>query len=96
MVRFQVDSTEVAAAAARTRTSSGVIRGEVAAMMGHLGQLQTAWTGQAAAAFGACAEQWRATQGQVEATLEQITLALDSASRTYAEAEQAAHSLFSG
>ena len=94
MSRFQVDSAEVAQAAAVTRASTAAIRGEVSAMMGHLTQLQGTWTGSASAAFAGCAEQWRATQAQVDAALEQITLALDTASRTYAEAEAAAHGLF--
>ncbi len=94
MARFQVDSAEVAQAAARTRVATSTIRGEVAAMMAHLVQLQSGWTGAASTAFGTCADQWRATQAQVEASLEQITLALDAASRTYAAAEVDAQGLF--
>lgn len=94
MSRFQVDSTEVARAAALTRASTAGIREEVGAMMAHLAALQSGWTGTAAAAFAGCAEQWRATQAQVESSLEQITQALDTASRTYAEAESSAQSLF--
>ncbi len=96
MVRYQVDSTEVAEAAARARVTAGTIRAEVAAMLGHLGQLQGTWTGSASAAFGACADQWRVAQAQVEAALEQITGALDVAAHTYADAEASAHSLFTG
>lgn len=94
MVRFQVDSAEVAQAAAQTRVATSAIRGEVAAMMAHLVQLQSGWTGEASVAFGTCADQWRATQAQVEASLEQITVALDAASRTYADAEVNAQGLF--
>ncbi|MPV38096.1 WXG100 family type VII secretion target [Georgenia subflava] len=94
MARFQVDSAEVALAAAQTRTTTSTIRAEVAAMMNHLLQLQASWTGTAAAAFGGCADQWRATQAQVESSLEQITLSLDAASRTYADAEASAQGLF--
>jgi 6 kDa early secretory antigenic target len=94
MARFQVDSAEVALAAAQTRTTTSTIRAEVTAMMNHLVQLQATWTGTASAAFGSCADQWRATQAQVEASLEQITLALDTASRTYADAEASAQGLF--
>jgi early secretory antigenic target protein ESAT-6 len=94
MVRYQVDSAEVAQAAAQTRATAGTIQAEVAAMLGHLGQLQGSWTGSASAAFGACADQWRVAQAQVEAALEQITGALDAAARTYADAEASAHGLF--
>ena len=94
MARFQVDSSEVAAAAARTAATTASIRSEVAAMMAHLVQLQGTWTGSASAAFGACADQWRATQVQVEAAHEQIGAALDSAAVTYADAEAGAQSLF--
>ena len=94
MSRFQVDSTEVARAAARPRARTAVIRDEVPAMRAHLSALQAGWTGAAAAAFAGCAESWRATQTQVELSLEQVTHALDTASRTYAEAEASAQSLF--
>lgn len=94
MARFQVDSAEVAQAAAQTRLSTSAIRTEVTAMMAHLVQLQSGWTGAAAASFGMCADQWRGTQAQVEASLEQITLALDAASRTYEDAEFNAQGLF--
>ncbi|UNX55308.1 WXG100 family type VII secretion target [Georgenia sp. TF02-10] len=94
MSRYQVDSIEVAQAAARTRASTATIRAEVAAMMAHLVQLQGSWTGAAATAFAGCTEQWRATQTQVEASLEQITVALDAASQTYADAEASAQGLF--
>ncbi|WP_127131174.1 WXG100 family type VII secretion target [Georgenia sp. SYP-B2076] len=94
MARFQVDSAEVAHAAAQTRMTTSTIRAEVTAMMNHLVQLQGSWTGSASAAFSTCADQWRSTQAQVEATLEQITLALDTASRTYADAETNAQGLF--
>lgn len=94
MARFQVDSGEVQAASARTAAAASQIRTEVAAMMGHLTQLQGSWTGAASASFGACAEQWRATQAQVEVSLDQISAALTTAASTYEEAEAGAQSLF--
>jgi WXG100 family type VII secretion target len=94
MARYQVDSAEVAQAAALTRAATGTISAEVAAMMGHLVQLQGTWTGVASNAFGACADQWRVTQAQVEAALEQITVALDAAAQSYDDAEAHAHGLF--
>lgn len=94
MARFQVDSGEVATAAAQVRTTAGSVRTEVSAMMAHLVALQSTWTGGASAAFTTCAEQWRTLQSQVEANLDQISLALDSAARGYDDAETSAHGMF--
>lgn len=93
-MRFEVDSTEVEAAAARARASAGVIHVEVAGMMTQLLDLQSTWSGAAAQSFAAVAQEWRATQQVVEQSLAQITEALDLAGRTYAEAESSAHGLF--
>ncbi|MFD1717524.1 WXG100 family type VII secretion target [Georgenia deserti] len=94
MAQFTVDSGEIVVAAQQTRTTTANIRSEVAAMMAHLITLQQSWTGTASQAFGACADQWRATQATVEASLEQVTMALDTAARTYDDAESAAQGLF--
>ncbi|WP_371151496.1 WXG100 family type VII secretion target [Buchananella felis] len=95
-MRFQVDSAEVAAAAARTRASMGSISAEVSAMMSHLTALQSSWTGSASAAFAAVAEEWRATQAVVESNLEMIGLQLDAAANTYSAAESQAAGMFGG
>ncbi|MDO4791754.1 MAG: WXG100 family type VII secretion target [Buchananella hordeovulneris] len=93
-MRFQVDSAEVGAAAARTRASVATISAEVAAMMNHLDALQASWSGAAAAAFaGICAE-WRSTQAIVESNLEVISQQLDSVANTYATAESQALGVF--
>lgn len=94
MTRFEVDSVEVEAAAARARSSAGTIHAEVAGMMTQLLDLQSTWSGAAAESFAAVAEEWRATQQVVEQSLAQITEALDLAARTYADAETSAHGLF--
>ncbi|MGO1561586.1 MAG: WXG100 family type VII secretion target [Actinomycetaceae bacterium] len=94
MARFQVDSAEVQTAAAQVRTTAGAVRTEVGTMMAHLLTLQTTWTGTAASSFTTCSEQWRALQSQVEANLDEISLALDSAARGYEDAETAAHGMF--
>lgn len=94
MARFQVDSNEVASAAAITRQYIDAIRQDVAALMGHLNSLQGTWVGAASGAFAGAATQWRATQSQVETSLAQISTQLDQASQVYAEAELAASSLF--
>lgn len=94
MSRFEVDSAQVEAAAARARTSAAAIHGEVAGMMTQLLDLQSTWSGTAAASFTAVVQEWRATQQVVEQSLSQITEALDLAARTYADAEADAHGLF--
>lgn len=95
-MRFQVETGQVAGAAGRTRACAATISQEVSAMMGHLTALQENWTGQAAAAFGTCAANWRQTQAQVESSLQQIAALLDRASVTYDQAESNATSLFAG
>ena len=94
MSRYEVDSAHVANAAGAARASGGVIHAEVAAMMRHLAELQGTWRGAAAATFEGLMAEWRATQAQVEASLEHITQALDAAARQYEDAELAATRLF--
>lgn len=86
-MKFEVDSAEVARAAGSARVSAAAIRTEVTNMMRHLTDLQAHWRGGASAAFSATATDWRATQAQVEASLDQISMALDSGARTYEDAE---------
>lgn len=94
MTRYQVDAAEVASAAARARASAGVIHAEVASMMAQLTNLSATWSGTAASGFAAVAEDWRRTQHLVEASLTQITEALDAAAQTYTDAEASASGLF--
>ncbi|NMR20301.1 WXG100 family type VII secretion target [Cellulomonas fimi] len=94
MSRYEVDSTQVANAAAAVRGSTAAIRSEVAAMMRHLNELQDSWRGGAATAFGSVIADWAATQTRVEQSLDQITAALGAAASTYADAEAQAARLF--
>ncbi|MEE6274498.1 WXG100 family type VII secretion target [Georgenia wangjunii] len=94
MTRYEVDSAEVARAAALARQSAAAVHAEVASMMAQLVNLQSTWTGGAASSFTAVVEEWRRTQQLVEASLSQITVALDAAAQTYSDAEASAHSLF--
>lgn len=91
---FEVDSARVAQAAGAARASGAAIHVEVDAMVRHLTDLQACWRGSAAATFEGVLAQWRATQIQVEAALEEISFALDTAARQYSEAEAAATRLF--
>ena len=93
-MQYHVDAAQVSAASARAAASADAIRGEVAAMMGHLLALDSSWQGAAAAAFGDAREQWRGAQAHVEAALDAITTALAHAARSYEEAEATASRLF--
>ncbi|UFU07224.1 WXG100 family type VII secretion target [Ruania halotolerans] len=87
MARFEVDSAEVARAGANARNSAVVIQTEVTNMMRHLTALQSSWRGGASTAFTGLLTDWRATQQQVESSLEQISMALDAGAREYEGAE---------
>lgn len=93
-MRYEVDSARVAQASAAAGTSVTAIRTEVAALLRHLTELQGAWQGTAATAFGALLADWAATQRTVEASLDGITAALGTAAQHYADAEDQAARLF--
>lgn len=95
MTRFEVDTDEVGRAAAAARSSATVINTEVANMFRHLTALQSAWRGGASTAFSALATEWRGTQQQVEASLQQISTALSSTAQQYSETETSTTRLFS-
>lgn len=77
------------------RGSISRIQAEVGAMHGQLVNLQSSWTGPAAAAFQSLASEWRATQQRVEENLGAINQALGVAGQQYAEAEAANARMFS-
>ena len=91
---YQVDSEEVAGAAARAGRSAEAIRGEVAALVGQLHALEGSWQGSASTAFAGVLAQWRGAQAQVEQALESLTQALGAAATGYAEAEASAARMF--
>ncbi len=93
-MRYEVDSAQVARASAAAGASVAAIRTEVAALLRHLTDLQAGWRGGAATAFAGVVGDWAATQGRVEASLDQITAALGAAAQHYADAESAAARLF--
>jgi WXG100 family type VII secretion target len=96
MSRFEVDSTQVAAASGAVQASAQEIGSEVDRMMRHLLELQASWKGAAATSFQHVVTDWRATQERVRATLEEIQRALAVAGRQYEDAENAATRMFSG
>lgn len=94
MARFEVDSAEIMRASGNAKASATAIRTEVSAMMGHLGALQDSWRGGASSAFTAVLAEWRATQQQVESSLDSLALCLDAGSRQYEDAENSALRMF--
>lgn len=94
MTRYQVDSEAVLSATGAVRNSISRIQSEVASLHGQLANLQGSWTGQAATAFGAVVEEWKATQQRVEENLAAINQALTQAGQHYADIEQANARLF--
>lgn len=94
MTVFTVDTDAVLAVTSATRASAERIRSESSAMMSQLVQLQSSWSGSAAASFQACADQWRTAQAQVEQALAAISVALGNAASHYADAEQFSANLF--
>ena len=87
MTRYQVDSDEVLGTSSAVRASIGRIQAEVTALHGQLVNLQGSWTGQAAAAFQAVANNWHSTEQRVTEDLGAINQALALAGQQYAEAE---------
>lgn len=94
MTSFQVDSAQIASSSAAVSASIDQIRSAVSAMYANLQQLQSVWTGSAATQFGAVAQQWRAAQTRMEASLESIQNSLSQVSMLYEETENQASRLF--
>ena len=96
MSRYEVDSTQVAAASAAVQVSAQQLGEEVDRMMRRLLELQASWKGSAATSFQHVVTDWRSTQERVRLTLEEIQRALAVAGRQYEDAETAATRMFTG
>lgn len=94
MAVFSVDSDAVLSATSSVRATADRLQAETQTMLGQLTHLQSVWTGSASVAFQNSMERWRLTQQQVEQTLAEISAALGSAGRQYADAELATAGLF--
>lgn len=94
MAVFSVDSDAVLSATASVRATADRLQAETSAMMAQLSHLQSVWTGSASASFQNSVERWRLTQHQVEQALAEISAALGTAGRQYADAELATAGLF--
>ncbi|KFI63356.1 WXG100 family type VII secretion target [Bifidobacterium cuniculi] len=95
MPQYQVDSERIQASGAAVCSSINAIRQAVDGMYANLNALQDAWHGSAATQFASLASQWRASQLQMEQSLQSIQQALTQASSVYADAETMATRLFS-
>ncbi|QGQ20279.1 WXG100 family type VII secretion target [Cellulomonas sp. JZ18] len=94
MSRYEVDAAHLDGSAAAVMARAATIQAEVAGMQRQLTELQASWRGGAAGAFSALVAEWTATQARVEQSLAQIATAMQSAARTYADAEAHAARLF--
>ena len=93
-MRYEVDSARVAQGSDAVQTAAVQITAEVDRMMHCLTELQSCWTGRAAVSFQRVVGEWRTTQAQVRASLDDIQKALAAAGRQYQEVEDAAVRLF--
>ncbi|MDR5699709.1 WXG100 family type VII secretion target [Agromyces aerolatus] len=94
MSTFQVDSDQLHTATQGAQATMERIRADVGGLMAQLTGLQASWSGQASAAFQGAVAQWRATQLQVEQSLESLNQALGVSASQYLEVEQANARLF--
>jgi WXG100 family type VII secretion target len=94
MTRYQVDSEAVLTTTGAVYGSMGRIQAEVAALLGHLTNLEGSWTGAAATAFHSVVSDWKATQHRVDESLGSINRALGTAGQQYADIEASNARLF--
>lgn len=94
MAVFSVDSDAVLAATAAIRGTAERVRAETHSMLAQVTGLQGQWTGAASVAFTGVVDQWRAAHAQVDEALQALSVALETAGRQYADAEQATLGLF--
>lgn len=88
MSRYTVDSEAVQSASSTIRSITEQLRADVNNLMSQIQSLQSQWTGQAASAFNAAAQDWRTTQARVEESITELNLALGQAGTHYADVEQ--------
>lgn len=94
MTHYVVDSEAVLTGATAVRSTADRVTSEIAALDGHLADLQGRWTGSASVAFAGVIEQWRTAQRQLTESLASIDRALITAGQHYADVERANAALF--
>ena len=84
---ISVDTELLQLKSANVKATVDRISADVQSMKRGLDELQATWRGSAATNFQALVSEWALTQGKVEASLDSINLALNSAAASYAQAE---------
>ncbi|NKX56225.1 WXG100 family type VII secretion target [Arthrobacter mobilis] len=96
MAVFHVDSDALQAKSMAVQGTIGRLQAEVGTMQAGLGELESLWSGSAAANFQQLITDWRVTQLKVEESLASINAGLAQASEQYAQAEAANARMFLG
>ncbi|WP_150461950.1 WXG100 family type VII secretion target [Nesterenkonia ebinurensis] len=94
MAVFQIDTADLMAKSGTVEATLSRIQSDVNSMEGQLRQLQETWKGSAAVAFQDVLTQWRATQAQVEQSLQSVRQAMAAASSHYENVENANTQIF--
>ena len=93
-MQFTVNSEQIDHASGRITASVASVRSEVHGLMAQLQALEGSWTGLAAQSFSDCSRRWHLVQQHVEASLEEISVALSTAARQYEDVEAASRAMF--
>ena len=94
MAKFTVDSDLIQSAVATVQADIESVRTTVSQLTTHLAGLQGSWQGQAQLSFQGVVDNWKSTQGQVEAGIESINQGLSSAGQHYGNTENDVIRLF--
>ncbi|MEN2743322.1 WXG100 family type VII secretion target [Sinomonas halotolerans] len=89
MAIMKVDTEAIGVGAQQVMATGERVRAEVQTMRAGLENLRGSWQGQASNNFQVLVAEWARTQAQVEASLNQIGAALQSAGAAYGEIETA-------
>lgn len=95
MSNFATNTEEMRTKSANIQSTAERIRADINTMQANLQELEGTWHGVASANFQGVVTQWRATQTQVEESLNSISRALTMGAQHYDDAEQANASMFS-
>lgn len=94
MSNFATNTEEMRTKSANIQATAERIRADINTMQANLQELEGTWQGVASSNFQGVVAQWRATQTQVEESLNSISRALTVSAQQYDDAEQANASMF--
>ncbi|MGY5318121.1 WXG100 family type VII secretion target [Neomicrococcus lactis] len=94
MSNFATNTEEMRTKSANIQVTAERIRADINTMQASLHELEGTWQGMASSNFQSVVQQWRATQTQVEESLNSISRALTVSAQHYDDAEQANASMF--